>query len=448
MTKRNIKVTSRQVAIGQGGLMTCQIEVSDGLTSPLLFNFAFDCGSINREHLKQGIETLDRGVLDILFISHLDADHINGIDLLLDKMDVKTVVLPCLDALQATAIVCEALNGTGLTGDFRSFLLNPAIWFSQRGVQRVIYISRDGGNDEVTPFTIDGPGPLKKSRGLRDEQSQGRRLNYSLQSNGTAPQILQTRTSSIEIETASTENAFEIDLDSFSATNNIGLTWLLVPYVHPFPKDRIDAFRRSVRAALVVPAGESLASAAFTKRLLDTLKYDDKRELLKACYAILCPDNNKPSLSLYSGPHQRPNQVWRIRRPHRYFWDYPHGLAPHLHSFVIPPLNLIQDGGGWLCTGDADLRSKGTRKAWLSRYKNLLEQVTVFILPHHGSNASLDDEVISRMKGTITVACAAQGRAHHPHPTLIARLRDEGVAVWHVSEEMNTTFSMQVLGSP
>lgn len=71
--------------------------------------------------------------MDLLFISHLDADHVNGVDALTARMQVDAVVLPCLDALQITAIACEAIDDAGVRGTIREFIKNPALWFSERG---------------------------------------------------------------------------------------------------------------------------------------------------------------------------------------------------------------------------------------------------------------------------------------------------------------------------
>lgn len=118
MMHATVQVDTHQFPVGQGGLMTCSIECRQPHANRRRFHFVFDCGSINKEHLRESLNEIETRALDILFISHLDADHVNCIDMLLERMTVETVVLPCLDPLQVTAIVCESLNGSGMTGDF------------------------------------------------------------------------------------------------------------------------------------------------------------------------------------------------------------------------------------------------------------------------------------------------------------------------------------------
>ena len=81
MNKPLMQVTTRQIAVGQGGLMHCEIVTMFGAIDHRL-SVVFDCGSFNREALQEGIESIEADVVDILFISHLDADlddaHFSG----------------------------------------------------------------------------------------------------------------------------------------------------------------------------------------------------------------------------------------------------------------------------------------------------------------------------------------------------------------------------------
>ena len=437
-----VQVDTQQLPVGQGGLMTCSIECRQPHANLRRFHFVFDCGSINKEHLRESLNEIETRVLDILFISHLDADHVNCIDMLLERMTVETVVLPCLDPLQVTAIVCESLNGSGMTGDFRSFLQSPNAWFAQRGVKQVIYVSRDIDGDNGAPPFAPGDGPPQYGRPLSEAQALDDRLKCELKSFGMPPAAVRTRSGTVQFQLASAANSLEVDLGQSQVSNNSRLTWLLIPYVHPFPQDRIDAFRQAVKSVVRIPRGEALATSSFVSRLLDVLKEETKRSLLKSCYSILSADNNKPSLSLYSGPYPRGEQLWTISE--RYA-DALSGYGFHNHRYLRRH-QRIHDGGGWMCTGDADLRSKGTRTPWLRMYGSLLERLSIFVLPHHGSNSSIHDDVLTSIGHAITVACAAKERVHHPHPKLVKRLSDQQTSLWHVSEDHESALSLRVLG--
>lgn len=439
MTNPRIKVVTRQIAVGQGGLMCSKIQGVSPAGTVAHFRFAFDCGSVNREHLRQGMDVLDLDKIDILFISHLDADHVNGIDLLLDRADVEMVVLPCLDPLSLTAIVCNGLNENGMPRAFQNFLLNPVGWFAERGVKRVMFVSRDAGGDGTLPYPADGPGPLDRGR-LFEQAGHppgASTLRIAVESQGGAPTPVKTAFGTLEAQTLSAAAAFEIDLGLQGDKTGKSLTWLLVPYYHQFPLDRTESFLSVVRKLMKIPPGEALATAAFSKRLLDMLSNEKSRNTLKNAYSLLSLDHNKTSLSLYSGPPTQSCADWSTDNRDWLRWSW-HSLP---ERFVLPPFRGFNDLPGWMSTGDADLGSKGTREGWLKRFGPLLDTVGVFLLPHHGSNASLHRDVIERMQHAIGVACAAEGRKSHPHPTLVAHLRRRRVALWQVSEEQESEFS-------
>ena len=418
--------------------MFCEVAVEQPFGQVSRLTVAFDCGSINREHLRQGIETLDREELDILFISHLDADHVNGIDLLLDQTKVNTVVLPCLDPLTTTAVVCSSLNAGGMTGDFRSFLVNPVTWFAQRGVGRVIFVPRGLDSDNgPLPFSPNDQGPPSGFVGDQPRQDKGRLPIHVTGDGQQGPKEQSTPAGKVLVQTLRAECALTVDLGIRGSMQQ--LSWLLLPYVHPFPEARVKAFVEAVKSTLKIPDGEGLATPAFKKKLLDALKEERTRTKLKECYALLSRNNNKPSMSLYSGPYPNLGGLEDGLYCHMRHGQDVHFSRRFDQSSYYWRFNKSQHG--WLTTGDADLSSKGTREAWLRRYEMLLEHVVVFVLPHHGSNSSIHDRVITQVQGALAVACAADGRVHHPHPILKERLALHSMALCQVSERIDSQLS-------
>lgn len=231
-----------------------------------------------------------------------------------------------------------------------------------------------------------------------------------------------------------------------STSADSAVKWLLVPFYHPFSPEKVSAFRRALSHRLKVSESNTLSSRSFTQRLLTLLRNEGTREEIRTFYKILSADNNKPSLSLYSGPVE-PNR-WRIE--HRLDDWYSDLFGGWVESKV--PIHLRVPGThrrgirgpGWLTTGDADLRGKTSRDAWLARYRALMPTVGAFVLPHHGSNASLHDDVIDVVEDSVALTCAARGRSLHPHPRVIERLRARHIPLWQVSEEIDSEFVMRV----
>lgn len=430
MKKTMLHASIRQLPVGQGGFLIGHIrdDNSGALT------YAFDCGSINREHFERGLSFCSEGKIDILFVSHLDADHINGIDALAAQMQIDTVVLPCLDPLQVTMIACEATGELGIRASVRSFLTDSTGWLADRGVKRILYVKRADSTAEAQPFNPDSEQSVEDDVVPNEEGSSPDRP-YTIRSQSVG-----------EAKTSRSGTVVERTLGEHTSisTGTSGRTasWLLVPYVHPFPVARIALFRKAVGHLLPRTfASREIASKVFTKKIMALLLDEDTRETLKCSYSILSKDNNKPSLSLYSGPHPRIAGAKNISRSDQHFWPFYPSPYQRLVPLAGPPANK---GGAWLCTGDANLKTAGTRTPWLQRFGNLLDQVEVFTLPHHGSNLSIHNEVIMRLKGSVMIACAAKGRPKHPHHLLLGRLRTYDQSVWQVSEEVESSYTLNV----
>ncbi|MEJ5908143.1 hypothetical protein V7V80_26015 [Pseudomonas kermanshahensis] len=421
----------RQLPIGQGGFLVG--EVTDGRSEA--FTYAFDCGSINREHFEQGLSLCSYDKIDVLFVSHLDVDHISGIEALAAQVQINTVILPCLDALHLTLIALESISAGGLRLSVRTFLQDPAGWFADRGVKQILHIPRGDSATEAEQFDPDTSG---RDDIVSGSEADGLRGPYTIRSKGAGPSK-SVRAGAAQERTLGEETSITADIGWVGGSP----CWLLVPYVHPFPEADIAAFR--TLAGKLLPANFSdraIASKVFTNKLLKILADEDDRKTLKRCYRVLSGDHNRISLSLYAGPHPSCKRKKIISRTdENYFWP----LMRSRHHLVVPRGGSQENReGAWLCTGDADLNTKETRTQWLRRYKQLIQRVEVFVLPHHGSNNSIHDEVIDRLRDVVMVACAATGRAKHPHPLLIGRLRAAGSSVWQVSEDPESTYAMHV----
>ena len=109
-----IKQKYKAHPIGQGFFYSGQLK---GMKSRAEFNFVFDCGSLSYSVLN---DTIDRfrnkdsnstEGLDLLVISHFDADHINGLKRLLNGRKVKRIVAPFIGFKQRISIALNFING-------------------------------------------------------------------------------------------------------------------------------------------------------------------------------------------------------------------------------------------------------------------------------------------------------------------------------------------------
>ena len=137
--------------VGQGFFYSCNILHNDTVK----FRMVFDCGSVSENWaIKQEIENYrdsdftDSKILDLLVISHFDADHINHIEELLQgPVKVKKLVMPFVTFEERLFLVLRYIRrARGLAGvsDFViRFILNP------------LEALRNNFDDETEIFLID-----------------------------------------------------------------------------------------------------------------------------------------------------------------------------------------------------------------------------------------------------------------------------------------------------
>lgn len=96
--------------IGQGAFYTEKFT----LCNKIEFNVVFDCGTKSKKkYLEAEIDNRfnNNSIIDILFISHFDADHVSGIDYLINtkKCIIKKVIIPLIDKSLQSFYICKLL---------------------------------------------------------------------------------------------------------------------------------------------------------------------------------------------------------------------------------------------------------------------------------------------------------------------------------------------------
>lgn len=383
-------VTMTQHPVGQGGMMSGLLTIPGGR-----FHWVYDCGSNQTEALTREIALLAaRGDVDCLFLSHLDSDHVNGIDRLLLSSRVNEVVLPYLNDLdRLIAAANDDANGA-LSGNFLTFLNDTEGWFGARGVQRVTYIiprddDDEGGGPEVPRYGGGGEGPIKAKWSHPDLEDAQSSVNRSGRGKGPAVQRLNTEASL-----------------HLSAANGM-LDWLLLPYAHRPSDVRLQAFRKSMYRRF---------GPKYRLRLKAMLNDGEVRKKVRECYDLISSDHNLVSMALYAGPSNS---------------------GPWGGECFHPPGWWRDSGGvvGWLETGDMHLNVAHRRKAMIRHYQDVLSEVNVFALPHHGSHRNFHASLFSMLPNlTQCVAAAGPNGYGHPNSGVRELVRSSSLEFVHVTD--------------
>ena len=113
--------------VGQGAFYTERFYNEE--QGKPVFMAVYDCGSVNVRQLKKAIDQTfgEDDIINLLFVSHFHSDHVNKIEYLKKRCQVKNIVIPVL----TSGLVLESLvhdfiqsNGSGWNRNALQFLSN------------------------------------------------------------------------------------------------------------------------------------------------------------------------------------------------------------------------------------------------------------------------------------------------------------------------------------
>lgn len=170
-----IRGTFRFHKVGQGLFYSGILNQKDR-GSNSMFSFVYDCGSLSprmfldreiEDHRELLTKVDGHRKLDLLVVSHLHDDHVNGIDRLLKDVKVDTVVMPY--ASEGLSLLAR-LESRDEDSFLEAFYADPIGWFSGKGVRRLIMLNADMRELEGRIGMIE--------RRPREDEEFGVRINY------------------------------------------------------------------------------------------------------------------------------------------------------------------------------------------------------------------------------------------------------------------------------
>ncbi|MDO5760323.1 MAG: MBL fold metallo-hydrolase [Bacteroidota bacterium] len=380
------RVTRKILPVGQGAFYFEQLQ--DGEETK---NVIYDCGSTTKNHkaiLTQQIRHLlpEQSVIDVLFISHFDKDHVNGIEELCKHFDVKKIIIPEFDRqylsiyflfnfLSEKASVSNYSINYGAVDSFSSFL--------QENAERIVQVSPYNPNSDL------------------DER----------------PQNIHEIKTNVPI------------LSGRQLTLGGGL---YIPINFGVTKKQVDDFKNAFNREFHV----YILSNDSTERnkIKDIIAQNSAK--IKGIYKALVGDVNAHSMIVYSGAvngydfyfmHIDMEYCCNVYSPH----CYHHCTHDCRHKVSC------------LYTGDANLdaaRLKVVKKI----LKTKIDTIGVLQLPHHGSKRNLDYKTYKKImmsKGEcqklITFASfGTSNQYHHPSYSLIEDIMIEDDCFFGVTERL------------
>lgn len=324
-------------------------------------NIVYDCGSgTGVELVRQEIinNFRERERISAVFISHLDGDHINGLEFLLQYCRVENVFFPLISAENRRLILLSQLVKGVKPPDFTyAFIQNP-----------YQTLSRETSSPRFYQI-----GESRRRKGERDEFS------------GVDAQVV-----------PSGANVAALILkESPPVPGRLWDRWLYIPF-----NFRQEHRLRQLKAALE----QELGAAAAGDRLLELWGAARDRDKIRKAYKQVEGSFNANSLTLFSGDAEaRAVQV-----------PYDAGRGP----FGRPP---YAKPSGCLYTGDYNAAGKKEWAELRQAYEKYWRSIGCVQIPHHGSRHSYNQE-FSHLDSYFIISAGYGNSYRHPHGSVLKDL--------------------------
>ncbi|ESZ78662.1 hypothetical protein [Mesorhizobium sp. L103C105A0] len=399
-----------QLPVGQGGFNVGTLRnlgrneamwraslASDAIPSAD-FLYVYDCGSDPIAGVIQWVRSIvarrPSRRLDMLFVSHFDRDHICGIPHLLHEkrgLRVDTIVMPYLDDIDRIIAFGRSAATRGERSAERfheDAVVDPVGAMARFGPRQIIMVMPEvedeggAGFFELPPAEPPRSGP--DGMPWKGKDSTGWR---------SAPPLAR-RTP----EGATVVQRIEFDV---AASTEGG--WRLKPHVKPASQQDREAFCAAVEVLLQWPRGSFRDKVKIQKERRGLVT--KHRTAISRAYAWAFGDKNETSLSLYSGPAD-PQTAGAVMRNSRTF---------------------ARARVGWMGTGDAGFRNPQAVQGFQHYYRDEMDWVSTFMLPHHGSAHNFDPALFV-VDADLWVAAAQPIHLHwkHPAPEIVKAIKASG----------------------
>lgn len=425
---KGLKVLYNFHPVGQGVFSSGMIVPDDGSNKRVWW--VFDCGThLKRHHALRNAEIDNlvamigvtsagrRPRIDLVFISHFDKDHVNGLLRLLERFEVGRLVLPFIP-LHERLLIAFSGRSVKRPHPWQLFITAPS-----RYIQGTDGIQVDRLT-VVPPSGSDGP------RDDNDGDSQPR---------DDDPIDIVPRPSEPPEEVSAFDNlgsaGIRIEWLAQGASLKVGNAWEFVPY-----NDQSTVLRATppFRQRAKQLADELINATCNVTR---AAKKDQIVAWYGAHHGTTAPEKNLISLFLYAGPLFRPKRVklgelnphippqWLLHCASLYHWPpYYHVGQQSTHAILY--------------TGDGFLKKPEQLSEMLNYFgRARIEQPKVVQVMHHGSRSSWHRGVADALAPEYSIFCAYEhGLYFHPHDDVWKDF--EGYGRWICGEHAGEGFRL------
>jgi beta-lactamase superfamily II metal-dependent hydrolase len=342
------------------------------------FTVVYDCGNSSRRLtspvVAQAFNKDD--VIDILFISHFDWDHISKIKALRNHTNIKKGVMPLLHKEEKILLtnIYEAMGES----DISSFISNPSKFFGDAQITIVMPANEKYQNTNISE-DID---------------------HYMI-----------NKTDSDKIDFVDSATQIPIDFED----------WVYIPYNYEYEK------RNKALVNELKKAGFDMSKLTEDPTYaLDAINNRKEKNKIKEIYENLDGNINQNSMMLYSGPKDY---------KHVYFLEKCNKSCKYFHP-CYSCYNLKNKRVACIYTGDSDLNINKIKSIYLSLWKN----VGTIQIPHHGSLTSFDSSVLQDKNYCCPISFGKNNTYGHPSAKVQSEILANNCYQVNVTDDLDSAF--------
>lgn len=358
-------VVRGQIPVGQGcfsyGIITANISKKNST-----FLYVHDCGgkiALIKKAINKNV--LPNKIINALFVSHFDDDHVKGLKYLLTKRRVERAYIPLLDDTSRTIILAACKSRGIVSKELAEFVENPKDWLTLIGVETVVEVNSIQSQEQ----TNDADNLDEASIGLIG--GNGAILRVGIRESGKTSELWRMKTFAY------------VDRDKDF------LKKLIQHHETSFPKLNVP-FQTNKDAR---------------KWLLETAEPKNIKDFL---VKIGGSDHNRVSLCLFSGPSKQVSV--------RYSSHATTSLCSSCYPLGHPVYNS-NNASGWLHTADYPFRTDSCKLKFQTHFQNEFKDVFCFMLSHHGSKADFQSDLLDWMPHMLFGLIPVGSKGQHGHPS-------------------------------
>ena len=364
--------------VGQGAFY------SEHFSDPEKLTVVYDCGATpySKKFLQTKINSsfAEHEIIDILFISHFHADHINAIEFLMERCTIKNVVIPYLDD-EAKALIKIA---NYVTANYLNTQIidDPQSYFGN--ATRII---------RVKQVSEDGAGNVSENRHFPiDEDLNDVAISSVMPTNGGSYTDINSGT---------------------PITSRKVAYWYYIPFNYE-QKTRSAAFLQEINKAGITTAD------------IDTIeKIQKNKKAIINAYHEVAKDLNKNSMFIYSGPSHLEKYRAVLLEP----------------EFTLRYIFLRRSTveAGCLYTGDADMNEPLMVDSLLHSMASVKDFIGQLTIPHHGAILNHNRSLYQKLQTKFCIVSYGTSNTYgHPSDFVIGEAVGTQEIILRVTEKQDS----------